>query len=128
MVEVVRRGEVWTANLNPRRGREVGKVRPVVILQADMLNEVPTPTIVVLPMTTLLRPELRHFRISIPARERLLRDSEIVVDQPRTVDRNRIGIGPLTRLTSTEMAELEDVLLAVLGIAVEASDIRPVLR
>ena len=33
----MRRGEVWLGNLNPNRGQEIGKIRPVVILQADFL-------------------------------------------------------------------------------------------
>ena len=114
---VVRRGEIWTANLNPRRGRELGKVRPVLILQSDRLLETPIPTCVVLPLTTRLRPGLGHFRVPIPARQRLLRDSEIIVDQPRTLDRDRLGAGPLTLLTSSELASVERILLAVLGIA-----------
>jgi mRNA interferase MazF len=31
----MRRGEIWVARLNPNQGAEVGKLRPVVILQAD---------------------------------------------------------------------------------------------
>ena len=32
---MIRRGEIWTANLNPSRGREISKIRPVLILQAE---------------------------------------------------------------------------------------------
>lgn len=32
---MMRRGEIWTANLNPNKGGEIGKVRPVMILQDD---------------------------------------------------------------------------------------------
>ena len=38
----MRRGEVWTANLNPSRGREIGKIRPVLIIQANELIDVVT--------------------------------------------------------------------------------------
>ena len=31
----MKRGEVWVANLNPTRGREVGKIRPVLVIQGD---------------------------------------------------------------------------------------------
>jgi hypothetical protein len=40
VVEVIRRGEVWVGNLNPARGKEVGKVRPVLVIQADALTQV----------------------------------------------------------------------------------------
>ena len=48
----MKRGEVWVANLNPSRGREVGKVRPVLVIQGDALVEAGSPTIAVLPLTT----------------------------------------------------------------------------
>ena len=34
----MRRGEIWLGNLNPNRGNEIGKIRPVLILQADFLS------------------------------------------------------------------------------------------
>jgi mRNA interferase MazF len=40
-----------------------------------------------------------------------------LIDQPRTLDRSRIGDGPLTRLTEREMAAVETTLKAVLGLA-----------
>jgi len=48
----MRRGELWTANLNPPRGQEIGKIRPVLIIQADRLGGALTPMVVVLPLTT----------------------------------------------------------------------------
>ena len=111
----MRRGEVWVANLNPPRGREVGKIRPVLVMQADELTGAGTPMIVVLLLTTQVYPAFRLWRITIPARDRLERDCQVVVDQPRSVDRTRFGDGPLTRLTTPEMMSIEKSLLAVLG-------------
>ena len=44
----MRRGEVWTANLNPIRGQEIGKIRPILIIQGDELIDAGTPMVVVL--------------------------------------------------------------------------------
>jgi mRNA interferase MazF len=41
----MRRGDVWLANLNPTRGAEAGKVRPVLIIRADFLIAQNDPTI-----------------------------------------------------------------------------------
>lgn len=111
----MRRGEVWVANLNPPRGSEIGKVRPVVIMQADELLAAGTPMIVVLPLTTRVHAGVSRWRVTIPARDRLLKDSQVVVDQPRSLDRERLGDGPLTRLSESEMASVEQGLSAVLG-------------
>jgi len=48
----MRRGETRVANLNPGRGREIGKIRPVLVFQADELSAIGTPMVVILPITT----------------------------------------------------------------------------
>ena len=48
----MRRGEIWVARLNPNQGAEVGKLRPVVILQADPITQAGLATVVVVPLTT----------------------------------------------------------------------------
>ncbi|MGH8247214.1 MAG: type II toxin-antitoxin system PemK/MazF family toxin [Gammaproteobacteria bacterium] len=111
----MRRGEVWIANLNPSRGTEVGKIRPVLIVQADEFIQAGMPVIIVLPLTTQIRAGVEKFRIAVPARDRLLQPSQVIVDQPRALARTRIGDGPLTRLTPDEMAGVERSLLGILG-------------
>ncbi len=111
----MRRGEVWTANLNPSRGAEIGKIRPVLIVQADELIDAATPMVVVLPLTTRVYPEFKLWRVTVPARDRLKDACQVVVDQPRALDRARIGDGPLTALTATELAAVERSLRVVLG-------------
>lgn len=111
----MKRGEIWTANLNPTRGREIGMVRPVLVFQADELIDAGTPMIVVLPLTTHVYPEFKLWRITVPARDRLRDDCQVVVDQPRSLDRARIGEGPLTVLTPAELAAVERSLRVVLG-------------
>jgi mRNA interferase MazF len=111
----MRRGEVWTANLNPSRGTEIGKIRPVLIVQADELIEAGTPMVIVLPLTTNVYPEFRLWRITVPARDRLREDCQVVVDQPRALDRTRLGEGPLTLLTPAELTAVERSLRVVLG-------------
>jgi mRNA interferase MazF len=111
----MRRGEIWTANLNPPRGREIGKIRPVLIIQADELIDAETPMVVVLPLTTQVYPQFKLWRISVPARDRLREPCQVVVDQPRTLDRARVGDGPLTILTQNELAAVERSLRVVLG-------------
>ena len=112
---MIRRGEIWTANLNPSRGREIGKIRPVLIVQADELNDADMPMVVVLPLTTHVYPEFKLWRVAVPARDRLKDACQVVVDQPRALDRTRIGDGPLTTLTAAELASVERSLRAVLG-------------
>lgn len=114
----MKRGDIWVANLNPNRGAEVGKIRPVLILQDDALIDAGFPTVVVLPLTTQVRPDVATLRVTLKARDRLQQDCQIMIDQPRTLDRRRIGQGPLTRLTRAESQAVERSLLAVMGMGV----------
>jgi mRNA interferase MazF len=111
----MRRGEIWIGNLNPTRGAEVGKIRPVLVMQANELTEAGADTVVVLPLSTQVWPGFRHYRITIRARDKLKQDCQIIADKPRALDRRRIAEGPLTTLTREEMAAVEKSLLAVLG-------------
>ena len=116
MIAAIRRGQIWTANLNPNRGHEVGKIRPVLVVQGDWLSAAQSRTVVVLPLTSEVRREAEPLRVTIGARDNLRLDSQVVVEQPRTLDRRRLGDGPLTELSIDEMARVEECLLAVLGI------------
>ena len=111
----MQRGEVWVANLNPNKGGEVGKIRPVVILQESRLIAAGLPTVIVAPLTSQLRKGLEPLRVAVRARDRLVQDCHVMVEQIRAIDRMRIGDGPLTKLSTEEMMELEESARGVLG-------------
>lgn len=111
----MRRGEIWTANLKPTRGAEVGKIRPVLIVQSDWLTEAGSATVLVVPLTTQCRESAEAMRVTIPARDRLLESCQTVTEKLRAVDRSRFGTGPLTIATDEEMRSLEKRLNGVLG-------------
>ena len=111
-----RRGEIWAANLNPGRGREIAKIRPVLIIQDDALSAIGTPMIIVLPLTTQVYPAYKRWRVTIPPRDRLLKPCQVVIDQPRALNVDRFGDGPLTSLTPEEIAAVEKSLKGVLGL------------
>ena len=112
----IRRGQVWTGNLNPRRGQEIGKIRPVLVIQGDWLSAAQGRTVVVLPLTSDVSESREPIRVTLRARDSLHEDSQVMVDQPRTLDRGRIGPEPLTELTAEELLKVEESLLAVIGI------------
>ncbi len=115
MVEVIHRGEIWTANLNPPRGQEVGKIRPVLVFQDDALTAIGTPMIIILPLTTRVYPAFKQWRVTVTARHRLIKDCQVIVDQPRTLDRSRFGEGPLAALSEEEMISVERAFLGICG-------------
>lgn len=115
MVEVIQRGEIWVANPNPPRGQEIGKIRPVLVFQHNALTAISTPMIIILLMTIQVYPSFKQWRITVTARNRLLKDCQVIVDQPRTLDRSRFGEGPLATLSTAEMEAVEHAFLGVCG-------------
>ncbi len=103
----IRRGSLYLADLNPRLGTEPGKVRPVLVIQTDLLNEAGHPSTWVLPCTTRLSGE-SLLRAVLPrgiAGNR--QDWEVMIDQSRAVDNQRLvrALKPLPRPFLREVEE-----------------------
>lgn len=112
---VPRRGWIYWADLNPRRGTEPGKVRPVLVVQTDLLNVV-HPSTIVLPLTTVVAPKASVLRVYLKRGEGGLEaDSDVMVDQLRAVDNRRLvrALGPLP---SEKLRQVERGVSAVLDL------------
>ena len=87
---IIQKFDIWLADLNPRFGTEPGKVRPVVILQTDLLNHV-HPSTVILPVSTNVKQEAILLRVHLNEKENGLNtDSDILIDQIRAIDKRRL--------------------------------------
>ena len=84
------RGEIWRADLEPVRGHEQGRVRPVLIISNNILNHGPSDLLTIVPLTTKARP-LRAFLRIDPPEGGLSQTSYIICDQVRTITKERIG-------------------------------------
>ncbi len=103
----IRRGVLYLADLSPHRGTEPGKVRPVLVIQTDLLNEVPHPSTWVLPCTTRLAGE-NLLRAPLPKGIAGVReDCEVMIDQSRAIDNRRFvrALKPLPRSILREVEE-----------------------
>ena len=86
----IKQFDVWIADLNPRRGTETGKVRPVLIVQTDLLNS-EHPSTIVCPITTNVQPGSRMLRVHLKKGMAKLKDNcDIMIDQIRTIDNRRL--------------------------------------
>ena len=113
------RGEVWLADLNPRRGTEPGKTRPVLVVQSQALLDADHPSTLVVPLTTKLVDDAAPLRIRVRACDRLDSDSDLLVDQLRAIDNRRLINGPLARLDKSQMAAAGAAILEVLDLAAD---------
>jgi len=116
MTRKLEHGAVWLADLNPQRGTEPGKTRPVLIIQNQALLDAGHPSTLVIPLTTRLIEDAAPLRLRLSARDRLDRDSDLLIDQIRAIDNQRLVTGPLTLLGAEEMSRIYPAILEVMGI------------
>ena len=111
---MIERSGIYLAKLYPTRGHEVGKTRPVLILQTDTLNHIGHTTVIIAPLTTQCIEDAYPLRYRIGPREKLERTSEVLCDQIRAIDINRIVPEKLTTLKQEEMWQIEEQIKLVL--------------
>lgn len=88
-MEIIR-GEIAVANLEPIEGSEQGGVRPVLIIQNDILNKY-SPTTIVAPITSKIYTKEYPTNVIINKEDSKLKlDSTILLNQIRTIDKRRI--------------------------------------
>ena len=108
-------GEIWLANLNPGRGSEPGKTRPVLVLQNQALLDADHPSTLIVPLTTNLVDGAEPLRLRIAASNRLHCDSDLLLDQLRAIDNTRLIEGPLHRLDDAAMQRIYAAVVEVMG-------------
>lgn len=101
------RGSIYLAKLYPSKGAEPGKTRPVLILQSDLLNETDHSTIIIVPLTTNIIDETYPLRLRISKREKLLNNSDLLCDQIRAIDKNRLIADKIASLSEEEILKAE---------------------
>jgi len=110
----IKRGDIFTANLNPVVGSEQGDTRPVLVVQDDGGN-MHSPTTVVVPITGNLKKKSMRTHVLIPQESGLDNDSIALVEQIRTIDRSRIN-GYIGRIDGEVQADVDTALSICVGI------------
>jgi mRNA interferase MazF len=96
---------IYLADLNPRFGAKPGKVRPVAVIQTDLLNGV-HPSTIICPITSKVIRKSSVLRVHLSKKEAgLKQDSDILIDQIRAID-NRRFIKHLGQITNTQKQAL----------------------
>lgn len=109
----IKQYDIWLADLNPTRGTEPGKTRPVVVIQTDLLNE-SHPSTLICPVTSKVNADIHLLRVHLK-RGQLDKPSDILVDQVRAIDNKRL-IKKLSRLTKEQIQTLKTNIKIVLDL------------
>jgi len=85
----IKQFDVWTADLNPQIGTEPGKIRPVLVIQTDLLNSV-HPSTIICPITTNVVKESDILRVHMKKGvANIQKPSDLMIDQIRAIDNKR---------------------------------------
>jgi mRNA interferase MazF len=86
----IKQFEIWTADLNPKIGTEPGKIRPILIIQTDLLNS-SHPSTLICPITTNVVKGSDILRVHIKKGiANVEKSSDLMIDQIRAIDNKRL--------------------------------------
>lgn len=112
---IVKRGDVFYADLSPVVGSEQGGVRPVLVIQNDIGNRF-SPTVIVAAITAQIQKAKLPTHVEIDAKTHgLERDSVILLEQIRTIDKQRLT-DKITHLDEESMQRVNEALQISLGL------------
>lgn len=112
---MIKRGEIYFAQLNPVVGSEQGGIRPVVVVQNDIGNQY-SPTTIILAITSQINKAKLPTHIELKASEYgLEKDSVILAEQIRTIDKTRLK-QRIATLNEETMQKVDQALLISLSL------------
>ena len=115
MESIVRRGDIYYADLSPVVGSEQGGTRPVLIVQNDTGNR-HSPTVIAAAITSQLGKARLPTHITVPGRESgLAKDSVILLEQIRTLDKRRLR-EHMGRLSEEQMSKVDNAIAVSFGL------------
>ena len=112
---IVKRGDVYFADLSPVVGSEQGGVRPVLVIQNDIGNRF-SPTVIIAAITAQIQKAKLPTHVEIDAkRYGFERDSVLLLEQIRTIDKQRLT-DKITHLDDEMMEKVDEALQVSLGL------------
>lgn len=112
---VVKRGDIYYANLSPVVGSEQGGHRPVLVIQNDVGNKY-SPTIIVVAITSQISKAKLPTHVEINAKQSSLeKDSVILLEQLRTIDKRRLK-EKVSHLSEDIMSLVDESIKVSLGL------------
>ena len=112
----IMRGDLFSACLDPVVGSEQGGIRPVLVVQNDVGNS-HSPTTIVLPITSRMEKHRLPTHVSLSRDESgLARDSVVLAEQIRTIDKQRLQ-HKISTLDAKTMSRINHAMEISMGIA-----------
>ncbi len=113
---ILTQGGIYLAKLNPSKAAEVGKTRPVVILNSQAILDVIPPVVFICPLSSKSQPAFNSLHVKLAARDNLKSISYALVEHCRSIAIRRITYPRLAQLTSAELKLILQRLQRLVGL------------
>jgi mRNA interferase MazF len=115
MTMVVKRGDIFYADLSPVVGSEQGGIRPVIIIQNDVGNKY-SPTVIIAAITSQINKAKLPTHVEISSEEYgLNKDSVVLLEQIRTLDKKRLK-EKIGHMTDSDMEKVQNALIVSMAL------------
>nr|WP_305829060.1 type II toxin-antitoxin system PemK/MazF family toxin [Alkaliphilus sp. B6464] len=112
---IIKRGDIFYADLSPVIGSEQGGVRPVLVVQNDIGNRY-SPTVIIVAITSQINKAKLPTHVEIKSSDYgLPKDSVLLLEQIRTIDKRRLE-EKIGHVTEDIMEKVNEALLVSLGL------------
>ena len=103
--------DIVLVNLYPKKGDEVGKIRPCIIL-SDSLDNHELDTLIVAPLSTELIDTVYPYRVRLHKRDTLHKESDVLINQIRTISKKRV-FEKIGNILDEEYSEIKNALCQI---------------
>jgi mRNA interferase MazF len=114
--EILTRGGIYLARLDPAKAAEIGKIRPVVLLNSQVILDSVPPIVFICPLSSQSQTRFSSLHVKLPARDNLNTHSYASVEHCRAITLKRIVYPRLAQLTPDELSLILHRLQRLVGL------------
>ena len=115
-IEILTRGGIYLAKLNPAREGEIGKVRPASILNSQSILDSTPPIIFICPLSSQSQQEFSNLHYELSPRDNLKVKSYALIEHCRSISLNRVIYPRIAQLNQVELDNILHKLQRLVGL------------
>lgn len=109
-------GGIYLTKLDPAKEKEVGKIRPTIILTAQTILDASPPLVFICPLSSRSYPEFSALHIKLPPRDNLEVISFALIEHCRSISSKRLIYPRIAQLTMNEISAILNKLQRLVGL------------
>lgn len=114
-IDILTRGGIYLAKLDPSKKSEVGKIRPVTLLTSQIILDSRPPIIFICPLSSKSHKEYHHLHVELMPRDNLEVISYALVEHCRSIGIGRLIYPRLAQMTTQEVSLITHKLMRLIG-------------